>query len=368
MELNLNRRQWLGTALVSAACGKSALAFADNGPRIVKLLQQAHQEHALSAILAGIWSQDEEVLTVALGESMAGVPAAENMHYRVGGVAYTCLAMVLLRLAEKRRLSLDDRLARWYPKLPQADVVTLRMLANCSSGYPDYVQSEAFRTANLKEPFRQWRAQELVDLGLAKPLQYQPGTNWNYSHTNFVILGEVLRQVGGKPIGQLLDEEVFKPLGLKETESPDTAALRSPALHAFSRDRGIYEDCTFWSPSWAYPAQMTSTLHDLGVLARALSTDKLLSKKSRKELRTPNSAGPGIYGLGIILLNDWLAVNPNINGYSSIFAHLPSRRLSIVVTTTLGQKSAPDVAHRTLIFKEIVKLLAPDNPIPEAFK
>jgi D-alanyl-D-alanine carboxypeptidase len=185
-----------------------------------------------------------------LGHSMHDVPATREMHLRVGGVTLTCVCTMLLRLVDERRVSLDDRLSRWYPKLPQADAVTLRMLANCTSGYPDYVLSQTCIDQFYKGPFRQWRARELIDLGLATPLLYKPGTGWNYSHANFVILGDVLQKVGGMPTGALLERHICKPLGLKETEYPATAAMRSPALHAFSSERGIYEDPTYRGPSW----------------------------------------------------------------------------------------------------------------------
>lgn len=99
------------------------------------------------------------------------------MHFRVGGIASACVGITLLRLAEQRKLSLDDPLSRWYPRLPQAATVTLRMLANCTSGYPDYVRSPNFIAEYLENPFRQWRPQELIDFGLSTPLQYRPRTN-----------------------------------------------------------------------------------------------------------------------------------------------------------------------------------------------
>lgn len=373
MEQHWNRREWLGAA-ASLACTGTGRPLADDERRLAELFRDAHQKHGLAALIAGVWRQDEKVLTVALGESMTGVPATEAMHYRAGGVGYICIGIALLRFAERGSLRLDDPVSRWFPKLPQAETVTLRMLANCTAGYPDYVKAQAFLDAVLKNPFRQWRAQELIDFGLATPLHYKPGAGWNYSHTNYTILGEVLQQVAGKPIGQVLDQEISKPLGLKETENPTTAELRSPALHAFSTDRGIYEDCTYWNPSWAHPATMTSTLHDLGVLARALGNDQLLSEKSRKELRAPTTVGLGplrkdfYYGLGLAVLNGWLAQNPSINGYGSLFAHLPAKKLSVVITSTLGPKSPPNVAYSSLVFKEVAKLLAPDVPLPETFK
>jgi CubicO group peptidase (beta-lactamase class C family) len=369
----LTRREWLGAA-GALLCTGSGGAKDNQGQQVADLVSKARTKHELAAVLCGVWKGNETILTDARGESMTGVPATTDMHLRVGGVAYTCVGMVLLRLAEKRRLSLDDPLSRWYPKLPQAAAVTLRMLANCTSGYPDYVRSPAFIAELVKNPFRQWRPQELIDFGLAKPPQYMPATDWNYSHTNFVLLGEILQQVGEKSIHALLDQEIFKPLGLTQTESLTTAELRSPALHALSTDRGIYEDCTFWSPSWAYPAQMTSTLHDLGTLARALGTDRLLSAKARAEQIAPATVGLGplqknfYYGLGVMLLNGWLVQNPQIGGYNLIFAYLPSRRLSVVIAATMGPKSPPDVHFSTLIFKNLVKILAPEALIPEAFR
>jgi CubicO group peptidase (beta-lactamase class C family) len=374
MKRHFSRRQWLGAAAVCLTCAPSWKARPEEKAKLADLIREAHAKHGLAALLCGVWNKDETILTDARGESMTGVPATTDMHLRVGGVAYTCVGMVLLRLAEKRRLSLDDPLSRWCPKFPQADLVTLRMLANCTSGYPDYVRSPAFVAGFLKNPFRQWRPQELIAFGLAKPPQYRPGTDWNYSHTNFVLLGEILQQVGGKSIHALLDQEICKPLGLTETESPATAAMRSPVLHAFSAERGIYEDCTFWSPSWAYPAQMTSTLPDLGTLARALSTDRLLSERARAEQIAPTTVGLGrtqknlYYGLGVIVVNGWLVQNPRIGGYNLIFAHLPSRRLSIVIAATTGPKCAADVAYSTLIFKDVVKLLAPEALVPEEFQ
>jgi CubicO group peptidase (beta-lactamase class C family) len=370
----LTRRHWLGAA-VGLLCGSPAAARRAKGDRVADLIRRARLKHGLAAVLCGVWSGDKEVLTLALGNSMTGVPATTGMHSRAGGVTRPCVCTVLLRLVDERRLRLDDRLSRWYPKLPRAGAVTLRMLANCTSGYPDYVRSRAFVDDCYKNPFRQWRAQELIDIGLASRPLYKPGAGWNYSHTNYVILGEVLQKATGKPLGALLERHIFKPLRLKETAYPATAAMRPPVLHAFTSERGVYEDSTYWSPSWTSPyGLMTSTLHDLGVLARAIGAGSLLKEKSRKEQVAPTTVGLGgnrahlYYGLGIILMNGWMVQNPSLGGYKLIFAHLPARRLSVVLVTTLGPKSSPDVHYSTLIFKELVNLLAPEKPIPREFK
>jgi CubicO group peptidase (beta-lactamase class C family) len=374
MGMSLTRREWLGSA-AAFLCSNSGEAKEDTGKQVAELVARARSKHELAAALCGVWSGEAELAAFALGSSMTGVPATREMHLRVGGVTLTCVCVILLRLVDERSLSLDDRLSRWYPKLPHADAVTLRMLANCTSGYPDYVLSEAFVDEFKKDPFKQWRAEELIDVALAAPSLYKPGTGWSYSHTNFVLLGEVLQKVSGKTMSTLLQSHICSPLNLKETDYPANAEIRSPVLHAFSSERGIYEDSTYWNPSWtSHSGQMTSTLHDLGVLARAIGSGSLLSEKSRQEQMAPTTVGLGrnrkdlYFGLGIILINGWIVQNPRFGGYNLIFAHLPTKRLSIVLATTMGPKCSPDVAYSTLLFKDLVKLLAPDSPIPEEVK
>lgn len=374
MQWSLNRREWMGVTGALLCAGIEPATAAERGEEITELLRQAHREHKLAALLAGVWQGDREIATVALGNSMTGVPATKEMHMRVGGVTLTCVCMVLLRLVEAGKIRLEDKLSRWFPKLPKADQVTLRMLANCTSGYPDYVLSEEFVDDFHKNPFRPWRAAELIDVAFDKPLLYEPGKGWNYSHTNFVILGEVLQKVTGMSMPAVLEKHIFKPLKLKETEYPLTARIKPPVLHAFSTERDVYEDSTYWNPSWtSHSGQMTSTLGELGALARALGSGELLSEKSRQEQVVPTTVGLGknrdglYYALGIVLMNGWMVQNPRFGGYNLIFAHHRKRALSIVIISTEGPHSTPAGA-RALIFKELVKRLAPESPIPEQFK
>lgn len=379
MDSTLSRRELLeaaGSLYLSGSKteGKEAAPRGGENAKgpIGDLLRDAHARYGLSALLCGVWEGDKEVLSVALGNSMTGVPATKEMQMRVGGVTLTCLCVMILRLVDKGLLSLDDRLSRWYPELPQADAVTLRMLANCSAGYPDFVLSKRFQDDFYENPFRTFTPQELIDYALATPPLYKPGTGWNYSHTNFVILGNVLQRALKQPVANLMKREIFNPLRLKHTDFPQTPDIREPVLHAYTLERKVFEDSTYWNPSWtSYSGLMTSNLQDLGVIARAIGAGSLLSKSSRKEQVAPTTVGLGqnlpnlYYGLGIIMINTWMVQNPRFGGYNLIFAHLPSRRLSIVLSTTKGLKSDPDIADSTRIFKDMVKILTPDTLIPD---
>ena len=339
---------------------------------VQKILADVKRERNLNAVLCSVWEGERELTTIALGNSMTGVPATTKMHVRVGGVTLTSLCMVLLRLVDVGKIRLDDRLSKWFPVLTKASQVTIRMLANCSAGYADYVTDPKFVDDFTKNPFRGWTSKELISQAMTRPMLYDPGKGWNYSHTNFVILGEILQRVSGMSVPKLLKKHIFDPLRLRESEYPLTAEIKAPVLHSYSLDREVYEDSTYWNPSWtSFSGQMTSTIEDVAAIGRAMGSGRLLSKRSRAEQVAPAVVGLGqnkadrYYGLGIIMLNTWLVQNPRFGGYNLILAYLPSRKLTIAISTTKGPKSDPDAADSTAVFKALAKFLAPEKPLPK---
>ena len=104
---------------------------------VLAAAERAMEEHDLKAVLVRVTQDGEEVATVALGESMTGVPATKDMHFRSGAVAISYLGTVLLQLVDEDVIELDDTIDAWLPELPAADRITLRMLANSTSGYVD---------------------------------------------------------------------------------------------------------------------------------------------------------------------------------------------------------------------------------------
>jgi CubicO group peptidase (beta-lactamase class C family) len=125
---------------------------------------------------------------------------------------------MLLELVDHKKIRLEDKLSNYFPDLPEANAVTIKMLANSTSGYADYVYQPGVIHAVELYPFRQWTTAELIKIGTSAPPMFPPGTNWAYSHTNYAILGAVLAKVGGKPLGQLTKQYIFQPMGLKQTQ------------------------------------------------------------------------------------------------------------------------------------------------------
>ncbi|MDT5008681.1 MAG: hypothetical protein QOH57_298, partial [Mycobacterium sp.] len=134
----------------------------------------------LKAVIVRVTVDGKEVLTQAFGESMTGVPATPAMHFRNGAVAISYVAALLLKLHDQNKIRLEDKLSKWLPDFPHADEVTLKQLAQMTSGYPDYVLgNDAFDTALYANPFRQWTTDDLLAQIRSRPLLYPPGTNWN---------------------------------------------------------------------------------------------------------------------------------------------------------------------------------------------
>jgi D-alanyl-D-alanine carboxypeptidase len=347
---------------------------------IDEILSRIKEKYGLAAVIVGMVSGNGKIATHALGNSMTGVKATPDMHWRIGAVTHTMYATLLLRYVDQHIVSLKDKLSKWFPELPGSDRVTLRMLSNNTSSYDDYVYLPQFQDVYLKDPFREWTDDELVAIGIsgAKTLAYSPGKDFNYSHTNFVILKQVLEKIGGEPIDQLLRKHILQPLRLRDTEYPLNSDIAYPALHAFDigaidctavGKHDVYQESTYWSPSWT-SGPMSSNVYDLVRWSRALGRGTLLSPASRKEMFALVKVGTNepsfYYAMGVIVANTWIVQTPSYAGFYGLMAYLPSKDISINVVSTLSREGAAKPSNYSrLIFVEIAKLLAPDVPVPE---
>ncbi|GGX06833.1 hypothetical protein GCM10010353_22820 [Streptomyces chryseus] len=159
------------------ACVRTEGPLGGEARRIRDIARKAKADLRLKSVELRVTVDGNEVLTDALGESMADVPAQPDMHFRAGSVAFSSIGTTLLQLVEEGRVGLDDTVERWLPRLPQADKITLRMLAGNTTSLHDYVTDPAFLAALEAHPFRQWTPKELVAYPLSHPFWYKPGTN-----------------------------------------------------------------------------------------------------------------------------------------------------------------------------------------------
>lgn len=368
-----------------------------SGTRELKTLtRDAMQQYKLKSLLVQVRFNGHDLYTEAMGESMTGVPATSAMHFRGGAMAFTYMSTMLLELVDQkpREVSLDDPLSKYLPELPRADQVKLKNLANMTSGYADYVYQTEFQNALYTDPFRKFTSEELIQFGVSKGKQFDPGTNWAYSHTNYVILGRVLEKIAGMPLAEAMRKYILLPMGLRQTQSFDTPEVPDPVLHSFSSERRsellipdgtpFYEDTTFWNPSWATApgAVMTTDITDVSKSMEAVGTGALLSRRSWAAQIVPNLVGFGSgpsddcpacarntaarnYGLGVVILGPWITQTKLFAGNAFTVGYLPSRRLTVTVVASSSQDAFDEKGNysdaSTPIFKLIGNALAPNS-------
>jgi CubicO group peptidase (beta-lactamase class C family) len=371
MQVNPARR-FYGAALLTAAVVVPFLAPAPSAAAeptsaaVDAVMNHAMKTYFLKGAIVQVRSNGTTVYTGTYGESMTGVPPAADMHFRNGALAFTYMATLLLEFVDQKKTTLDTKLSTYLPDIPNADKVTLKNLANMTSGYPDYVYQPATLQGTALDPYRQWTPQELVRIGLSGQPMFPPGSNWGYCHTNYVLLGMALAKIAGMPLDEAIQKYVLDPMGLKNTRAYTTPEIPAPVLHVFDSERrstlGVkpdvpfYEESTFWNPSWTTieGAVETTDVTDLSISIEAAATGKLLSPSSSQAQIAPNLIGfshpvPGCgacrpqttafsYGLGVFLLGPWISQSLGFAGASGATAYLPSQKLTISLEVT----NAPD--------------------------
>jgi len=384
-----------GAATRAASATKS-----EHADEIRQIVRDAMEQQHLKAVIVSVTVDGENVLTEAFGESLPGVPATTDMNFRNGAVAFAYIGNLLMQFVDEGKADLDDTIDQWLPNVPDADQVTLRMLANQTAGYPDFEQDPAWIAAYYANPFHSWTFEERLKYVEDQPRPFAPGENWSYSHSNFMILGEALSEIANQPLDTLLQKKVLGPLGLQHTVETETSEIPAPVLHTFSAERRdyfdvpsttpFYEDETSWNTQWGTPmgANQTTTIDDMVKTAVAIGNGKLLSKASFKAMTAPSLLGFGSrdpacapecfpqtdaynFGLGVVRTGKWIKQNPALTGSASVEGYLRSKKIAIAVVNTFDQAyfEDPDPSlpsnPSNVLFQKIGAALAPDDaPIP----
>ncbi len=345
---------------------------------IKRRVRQFMAANDLNAAIVRVDTKGRNLVTTAQGDSAPGIPATTKMHFRIGAIAIPFEVNLLLQLVDEGVVSLDDPVGKYIPTLPNANLVTLRMLASMTSGYPDFLfNNKPTVEAIYANPFKQWTADELLNAAFALPTICAPGSCFYYAHANFLSLALALHAATGTSNAELLNKRVLQPLGLRQTQISEFPAMPAPVLQAWDAERGFYENSTGWSPSPTINGgiTMSSTIGDVAKAARAIGTGELISSRSRREQFAPVPTAKPFpafnqslyYGLGMILSSGWQLQNPQLFGYAGVSGYLPSRKLTIALTTTMGPTAAAangGQAYSQGLFTELADYLSPrNNPV-----
>lgn len=289
------------TALPAAAAGKT-------DPR------QTAMDAAVAAGIPGMVAVADDFRGVSGVASIErpGKPDASG-RWRVASVSKVFVATLVLQLAAEKRVSLDEPVQRYLPGLlPYPEPITVRQLLQHTSGLPrDLLPEDSWATGPEidTERFEHFDSDDQIRLSTKQPLQFKPGTGWEYSNTGYNVLGLLVEKLSRKPLERVLDERITRPLHLRDTSLPrDFPFLIGPAARGYEQlydaPRGLTDVTTYNYSRYFGAGGMVSSGADLNRFFEALLGGRLLPADLLAQMKTTVTARSGLdYGLGLMKLN-----------------------------------------------------------------
>lgn len=313
-----------GVAMTVAAGAFTAPAMAsppgDRHAATRKAMEAALNENAPGATAQARDEHGPWNAAAGIGDLERQKPRGAHDRYRVGSITKTFVSTVVLQLVAEGELRLDDKVGRWLPGVVEGnghdgDRITVRQLLNHTSGVYDVLtdpgyQEKMFTEKFLAHRYDTWTPEQQVAIAMRHEPDFDPGEGWNYSNTNYLLAGMIIKKVTGESYADEIKRRIIKPLGLDATSVPKTnPSIPEPSSRAYmklSKDPdATFHDVTELNPSMAGSSGgMISDAADLNRFYAALLRGKLLPKKQLAEMkktvvRDPDKPNDG-YGLGLV--------------------------------------------------------------------
>ena len=282
----------------------------------------------------------------AYGKARLSPPmdAKPQMQYSVGSISKQFTAAAILLLAEEGKLTLNDPVSKFLPDLMRAKEITIRMLLSHTSGYQDYWPEDYVMTSMLQPT----TVEHILDGWARKPLDFDPGTKWQYSNTNYVIAGRIAEIAGGKPLLDQLEERIFKPLGIKDIYNTDASRLPPTDPAGYYRHAlGPLRPAPKEGAGWMFAAgELAMSARDLALWNISMMDRSLMRPQSYEEMwkdvKLKNGKDTG-YGLGVSVGtkngHKFIAHSGEVSGFVAMNTVYPDDKAAITVLT--NQDASP---------------------------
>lgn len=274
-------------------------------------------------------------------------PSAPAMRYSIGSISKQFTAAALLMLADEKKVALDEPISRFHPELSRADAITLRQLLSHTSGIRDYWPQD-YVPASMLEPIT---ARALMDRWARQPLDFEPGTRYQYSNTGFVIAGAIAEKAAGRPLLDLLRERVFTPLGMTSVVDIDQGQLGPGDATGYTRfGLGPARIAPKEGKGWLSAAgELAMTAEDLARWNVSLIEGRLLSHDAYRELTREVLLRSGVgagYALGLDVSLEsgrrLLSHGGEVSGFTAQSRVYPDERAAVVVLANQDAATAAD--------------------------
>lgn len=263
-------------------------------------------------------------------------PNSASTQYQVGSVTKQFTSTVILKLQEQGKLSVSDKLTKYFPGYPHGDSITLEQLMHHTSGIYSYTNEGQFME---KEVTKVHTREQMMALFRDKPLDFSPGTKWNYSNSGYCLLGYIIEIVSGKPYESNVRDLIFKPAGMRHSGFDFTnlkTAEKATGYQSFAGKASPPAPIVDSTVSYAAGA-LYATTGDLYNWTRMVLSKKIISPASWKKSFTAGLNNYG-YGWGLDSIGGRPAIQHSggIHGFNSNLAILPDEKVSIILLSNVN--------------------------------
>jgi CubicO group peptidase (beta-lactamase class C family) len=336
-------------ALTCLIASNTGVSLAQSGPslesRVDSIAAQVLQSSGVPSASVAVVEHGKLVLAKAYGSAKLEprTPATASMRYGVGSISKQFTAAAMLLLQQEGKLRIDDPVGKYVPGLMRGNEVTIRQILSHTSGYQDFWPQDY-----LMEPMKQdATAQSIMDRWAKQPLDFEPGTRWQYSNTGFVLAGMIVEKVSGMPFFQFVQTRLLNPLGLTSARDFDSSPRAVDATGYIRYGLGPLHPAPDAGKGWMYGAGMLAmTASDLAKWDISLINRSLLSPASYAEMfreTTLRNGASSNYGLGVFTQMSGghflVEHNGEVSGFTAENFVFPEDSAAIVVLT--NQDAAP---------------------------
>jgi CubicO group peptidase (beta-lactamase class C family) len=271
-----------------------------------------------------------------LADLELNVPMRPEMVFRIGSITKQFTAIAILQLMEQGKLSLQDEITRYIPDYPMhGHSITIEHLLTHTSGIKSYTNVPMFREIIRTD----MKPEEIIEKNKALPMEFAPGTKWNYNNSGYIMLGYIIEKVSGKTYAEYLQENFFTPLGMTSSYYGDDTKIIKNRASGYQPGEGGTVNADYLSMTLPYAAgSIMSTVDDLYKWNRALHSYKLVRKETLDMAHTSYKLADGKpvgygYGWSLSELQGSRSIEHGggINGYLSYTLYLPEEDLFVAL-------------------------------------
>ncbi|MBB5337965.1 serine hydrolase domain-containing protein [Tunturiibacter gelidoferens] len=279
--------------------------------------------------------------------------AEPGMQYSIGSVSKQFTAAIILLLVQDGKVKLDDPVGKYLPELTRAKDVTVRQVLSMTSGYQDFWPEDYVMTSMMQPA----TPQHILDVWGKKPLDFEPGTKWQYSNTNYVIAGRIAEIVAGKPLIEQLQERIFKPLKMNGVLNSDASRLpANDPTGYYQHALGPLRPAPQEGAGWMFAAgELAMPASDMALWNISLMNRTLLAPASYDEMFTEVKLKDGSsthYGLGVQVGerdgHRIVSHSGEVSGFVSQNTVFPDDKAAVTVLTNEDASSAAAALARKI--------------------